>query len=228
MTYIAWVSTEGGGPPPGALTWYFGEYAAGGLMPGGANAASTARDEFVARLVGSVTWEDWGDDISGPWGAAASMASVDIVRNGVIASFPADSPAITAGDNNGRFNTDPVLNGTELLCEVGLTNETGSVSELVMTFSPSVAAWGSFITDLGDFSEGSSIALEITKSTSGTESYTISTGSKPDGMLTFIGFVDDSGTTYSSIRIHIVTPDTGAADGIGLDDVYWCDASYIA
>lgn len=228
MTYVAWVSTEGGGPPSGELTWYFGDHPAGGTMPGSSNPATVARDDFVARLAETITWEDWeGEGPYGPWEAGTSLDGVEIVRNGVTADFAGTASAVVAGENSGRFNVDPPGFISELFCETQLRNETGDVREFVMNFAPPIVAWGAFLTDLGDFS-GSPISIEITKFGGGTESYELTPGGELDGMLHFIGFVDDSGATYTSIRIHVVDANTGAADGVGLDDIYWCDASGLA
>lgn len=227
MTYVAWVSTEGGGPPSGGLTWYFGEYAAGGSMPSGSNAATTARDDFVANLAETVTWEDWeGEGPWGPWESAMDLTGVEITRNGVTADIVGTAFATLTTDNNGRFNVDPPL-PPSLFCETIISDALGP-SQFQMNFTPAIVAWGAFLTDLGDFFDAP-ISIEITKSGGGTETYELTTGGASNGMLTFIGFVDDSGTTtYTSIRIYASGTEESNTDGVGLDDIYWCDASGLA
>ena len=163
MTYVAWVSTEGGGPPSGGLTWYFGDHPAGGTMPGSSNPATVARDDFVARLAETITWEDWeGEGPYGPWEAGTSLDGVEIVRNGVTADFAGTASAVVSGENSGRFNVDPPGFISELFCETQLRNETGDVREFVMNFAPPIVAWGAFLTDLGDFATVNRLYGEVT------------------------------------------------------------------
>lgn len=219
----------GGGGPPGGFTWYYGLYEAGGVMSSG-NAATDARDDFVAALTVGVEFEDFEGNAPGgdPWESSASLLATSITKNGVAMTFEND--ATTATDNNGRFSTSDST-ALVLFAEASLLNDGVTDTFVRLTFSPPVAFFGCYLTDVGDFSSGDIVYIEVDRTGGGMETHNITDAEYANGNLVFIGFTDTGGDTYDEVRIRVHQWSGGGAaetDGIGIDDIYWGEQADLA
>ena len=205
IRYIPFISTSGsGGGGLLGLVWYEAEDTTPALAV--TAVPSAKRDEFIARLsVSGVETFDGtfffeGDEY--PFEGGLSVAGISVVVNGVTATF--DQGDIQA-NLAGRFNT---TSGGSLHLDIG-----SALTMLSISFDTPVAAFGSYLTDVGDF-EGQ-VSMVLHKSGGGTITHDIDhTLAGPSGGLMFVGFVDDT-DTYT--QVDYIASNT--AEAIGIDDM---------
>lgn len=219
MPFINYIKAAGGGGT-GALTWYYGERTSSSAAPSGN--PKTQHDLMVAALSGTPTAEGWESfDVEGGLDVVTSTHDGGLTIDWTLddnGGFNIDFGAglsITNVATNGRFNT---TSGGDRWPECALP--------LIGTPSASVAYWGAYLTDVGDFSPGAPFAIEITDDADNVVTYTFTPSSTDTGLI-FVGFIDPTGTKYKRIRLAPTgeevfdDPDTfyTFSDGYGMDDV---------
>jgi hypothetical protein len=213
IRYIPFIAAAGGGGGLLGLVWYEAE----DTVPALAVTAvpSAKRDEFAARLsVSGVETFDgtfFFEGVEYPFESAIFMNGLSVVVNGVSCTFDAGQiePA-TAG----RFNT---TSGGSLYVQIG-----GATTMLSLAFDVPIAAFGTYLTDVGDFD--GQVSMVLHKSGGGTITHDIDhTISGPSGGLMFVGFVDDT-DTYT--QVDYIASNT--AEAIGIDDMRIATAAQLS
>lgn len=206
----AWRPAGGVAPPPPSGFLLFEGYTAapGGVVTG---AAETKRDEFLSYCLVSAqepyeepTWENGFPLNSGP-----------TVSNGNSATVTATIMPVITVNNAGRFNTTPAG---------ALFAEVSSPCYPVWTFVGSMAGFGFFMTDAGDFD--AVWTARVTDENAVVTDYQINAGGEPNGNLRFWGFIDFSGLGYVSVELRC-DPDI-SGDAVGIDDVYIVNAGQVS
>lgn len=197
----------------GLIVYEAEDTAPGGVVTSG---PSAARSEFMARL--SIvsdsesfdgTFEFEGDTY--PFEDALTMTGIGVVVNGVTATF--SDGVISSGTGSGRFNT---TSGGAFYVQLG------GEAMLSLTFDSPIAAFGAYLTDVGDFV--GQVSATLHKTGGGTVDIDLThTVNGPNASLMFWGFVDDV-DTYDSIDIV----SSSAAEAIGLDDMVIATAAQLA
>jgi hypothetical protein len=196
-----------------APTVFFGEdLNPGGTVPAGGN-AQTARNSFLSSLVGvgNENFESF-----------ANLTSIG--GAGINISFPGSSGAINANLSSGA---DPLGGG---ICDQtvgGTVNGIGcgfqrfatspnnylqNASNMVLTFSSAIAAFGFYGTDFGDFDQQVTLTLE----NGDTQELVVDSTQGPTagGNVLFWGMIDPT-NSYTSITFST----TGGTDVFGFDDM---------
>jgi hypothetical protein len=210
-----WSGAAGGGGGPTGLVFYFAE-----VLPSPAESLqappTTERATFMARLTvsGSEGWES-GVSLGDPMDAYA------FTTNGVTATIGAASAGATFVDAafDGLFNTTP---GGTFYAQMSFDDGFGGFVPVTFTFSTPVAAFGCYLTDIGDF--GGDLTVTLNKTGGGTVVHSVPSTSGTTGWLAFWGFVDDSSQTYDSIEM--VSNDVSEA--IAIDDVVMATFAQLA
>lgn len=216
MTYVAFVGATG---PVTGYTVYEGENTgAAGDISGVVGDPPAARAAFMARLTG-VSVEDF--ESYNPGSVDRQFQERPVTRNGTTMQINSDYGSagtyfvVVTWSGSGRFNT---TSGGEQL----LDNCVASAAyPITITFTTPIAAFGWYLTDLGDFS--GQISMELTKSGGGTVSFDIDhTLGAANGSLYFWGFVDQI-DTYTQVKVLC----SSSEDIFGIDDWVWATASYL-
>lgn len=216
------------GPPAGDVTIYEGEGTTGyGTVDG---PALTKQTEFLARLTGyaKLTFDDVIDPFTGVYSHGDPLLGVGFVKNTVTATFscvtPAGTEKISSDTSNGRYNTTPAGEFSEFLDPLFADGLKISITApITISWSPAIAAFGFFATDIGDFA--GVVGLRLTKSDTSTIDYPLTYLVPSDGNLYFWGIVDTTGTTYT--KIEFIDSSGTTEDFFGLDDIVYVPASYI-
>jgi hypothetical protein len=178
--------------------------------------AKTARDAFVAACsnTGVIDFESETQFalLSGSSktfvGASPARSATLSVSGGAWAEFDAN---FSYGSFIGAFNTTGAATSPN---DSGLFLYVEPPTTLTVDFSAAVAAFGCYITDVGDSNE--QITARLTKSGGGTLDYIVPhSTSTADGQCLFWGFVDPTGQTYTKVEFII----TSSGGSIAFDDL---------
>lgn len=225
MPVLNIIKAAGGGPSLPAFTVFYGERLGSMAAPSGD--PLTAANSFDSYTTG-VTIETWesktlgavGGSITSTHGGGLTGTFVPDHGEAGVNEFYDDSGFndINVGNvtTNGRFNT---TSGGSKFIETALP--------VIYTPSASVAGWGGYFTDAGDFSRP--MTIELTDDDDTVTTYPIGHTLNGTDTLFFWGFIDPSGTLYKRIRIlsegDYTPPEFGDPgftifnDFFGLDDV---------
>lgn len=216
-------------PPVGVFTIYEGYTDAGGEVITGA--ATIAQTAFLNAVSPTITAEDFESyDLSG---GPVTINSDTFTHNGIDCTFGGDiilaiNIQVTDVTGNGRFNT--TSGGSQWADGILMSQD----YPLEFNFSSPIAAFGLFITDLGDFGVGAITQVRLTKSAGsggGTSLHNVTTSSaNANGTLHFWGFTDGT-ATYDKVELlrdvsSVDDPDV-LTDAIGIDDLFFAPASYL-
>lgn len=213
-------------PPIGDVTIYEG----GHTVPQEVGGTALAQhDLFVARL-DTFAMLAFDEEVSPGvpvYAPGDPVLGVGFARNGITMTMSCSSPSgieeISADTTSGRFNTTPLsfADVVELFAD---NLKISSSAPITLNFSPNVAAFGFYATDIGDF--GGVVKLRLTKNDATTIEYTMLIDvSTTNGNVYFWGIVDTTGTTYS--KVEFISSDPGLDDFFGLDDIIYVDDTYI-
>ncbi len=196
---------------------FFGEdLSPGGTVPAG-GAAETARNSFLAMLsgVGNEDFESFANltSIGGP---------------GINVSFPGSGGAITAnltGANGGICDqtiggaVNGITCGFQRFATSG-NNYLQNGSNMVLTFTSAISAFGFYGTDFGDFDQ----EITLTLSNGDVQVFVIPStkGAAAGGNVLFWGMIDPT-NSYTSIAFST----TGSTDIFGFDDLVIGDQDQI-
>lgn len=196
----------------------------GGIVQGD---AATERALFEARLSGAQTTEDFES-----YAAADPMWSVPMVQNGITMLIPKpdlvnyNGPLlmlINDTDLNGRFNTTPA--GVNYLNTIPSYSTGSGVAPMTFYFTPSIAFFGAYFTDCGDFVGDWNFVFVADDNSMQTLTY--SPPGTHMGTLTFVGFVDDS-KLYKALIIYCAANTTPpGVNACGMDDATYGPASFL-
>ena len=188
---------------------FFGEdLNPGGTVPAGGN-AQTARNSFLSNLtgVGNENFESFGN-------------LTPITGGGINVNFPGSSGAITAnlaGSDGGICNQTIGGNVGNLGCGFSRFATSGNnylqnASNMLLTFSDDVAAFGFYGTDFGDING----VVSLTFTGGAVEVFDVPStqGSSADGNLIFWGIIDTD-NTFASVNFTA----SGGSDVFGFDDM---------
>lgn len=242
IKFIPFIATAGGGGSPHGLLFFYGlEQAPSEAVVGD---PVTERADFMSYLSGTANEPFDGFTV----GAAASLT---VTRNGTTCTIEqydavlnddfSDVIEVTANLQivnaaaNGRFNTSTTSDrwfeaslqtGTDASAPSGIWYQR---QRLQFTFSTSVAAFGFYGTDFGDFISGQSILALLTDSDDVETSHTLIDNTvRNDGSLIFWGFVNDL-KTYKKVVILVNQAEgVSGVDGIGIDDLVIATPAYLA
>lgn len=197
---------------------FFGEdLSPGGTVPAG-GAAETARNSFLSQLVG-VGNQDFE--------SFANLTSIG--GGGINISFPGSGGAITAnlsGSSGGIC--DQTIGGTVNGLTCGFqrfatsgNNYLQNGSNMTLSFSSAIAAFGFYGTDFGDFDQ----QVTLTLTNGPTQVFTVNStqGDAAGGNVLFWGMID-AGNSYTSISFST----TGGVDVFGFDDMVIGDRQQVA
>ena len=192
---------------------FFGEdLNPGGTVPAGGN-AQTARNSFLSSLVGvgNQTFESF-----------ANLTSIG--GAGINISFPGSGGAITANLSSGarpdrrrNLRPDRGRHGEWHYLRFRPFRDLGNnylqnASNMTLTFSSAIAAFGFFGTDFGDFDQQVTLTLE--NGTTQELAVDSTQGSAAGGNVLFWGMIDPA-NSYTSITFST----TGGTDVFGFDDM---------
>lgn len=215
IRYLQFISAAGGGGS-GGLRWFEAE----DTSPGGV-VTSGPSDELALFLDELTVSGSEGFEGSFTLGGeeytfenGLSMEGVEVVVNGTTATFGSTGAVASTSTASGRFNT---TSGGSIYIQAG-----GALTMLSITFDAPISAFGSYLTDVGDFSGQVSIVLY--KSGGGTVTHDIDhTVNGSSGSLMFVGFVDD---VDEYTQIDYIASST--LEGIGFDDMYIATQAQLA
>ena len=198
---------------------YFGEdLSPGGTVPVGGN-AETARNSFLSNLTGVGTEN---------FDSFSNLTSIG--GGGIGLSFPGSSGAITGtltGTNGGIC--DQTVGGTVNGITCGFSrfatsgnNYLQNASNMTISFSTGISAFGFMGTDFGDFSG----VVNVNFSGGGNASYAVNStqGSQANGNVLFWGLIDDT-NSFTSISFNATG---GSGDVFGFDDMTVGDIQQIS
>jgi hypothetical protein len=206
----------------------------GAPVPSGA--ALAARNAFMAYLIPGVEVETFESYALGYEGmpTSAPFIPVPFVLNGVSMTIPMpeSSPGVPyySGvsiptwyvSNSNFFNRwNTTSGGSKWLegCQTPLQAITNG-NPSVLEFSPSIAFFGAYITDIGDFAT-SSIFIRLIDDNDGFTDYTLPDAIDPSVFnVTFWGFASNGGILYKRIEFYSVVTASNI-DGWGMDDMTW-------
>jgi hypothetical protein len=219
---------RGTAPPAGDVTIYEGAGTTGeGVVDGPALDEQTA---FLARLTGysKLTFDELVSPFVGVYNSGDPILGVGFVKNTITATFscvtPAGTEQISSDTLNGRYNTTPASEISPVLDPLYADGLKISITApITISFSPAVAAFGFFATDIGDFA--GVVGLRLTKSDTTTITYPLTFVTSLNGNLYFWGIVDTTGTTYT--KLEFIDSSGTTEDFFGLDDLVYVPASYI-
>jgi hypothetical protein len=204
--------------------------------PAPAGNALTARNAFMAYLIPTVEVEDFESYSLGYEGmpTASPFTPTPFVLNGVSMTIPMpeSSPGVPFYSGGqlplwyvsndeifGRWNT--TTGGSKWLeaCQTPIQSIVDG-NPAVLEFSPSIAFFGAYLTDLGDFTT-SVIVIRLIDDNDGFTDYTMPAAVEPfQPSLAFWGFAANTGLLYKRIEFYSVVTATNI-DGWGFDDMTW-------
>ena len=203
IPFIAAAGGGGGGPQP--LHWFEAE----DLTP--SETVTTGPSDEQALFLAELTVSGVEDYESFTDGEDLTFGTSTV--NGVTVTYNS-SATVFGTPVAGRFNT---TSGGANWLQVG-----GSLTFLSLTFDVPIAAWGAYLTDVGDFT--GQVSMVLYKSGGGTVTHDIThTVAGPSGGLMFVGFVDGI-DEYD--QIDFVS--TSVLEVIGIDDMRVATQAHLA
>lgn len=185
------------------------------FIPGDA-AAEKARFLSYLTVSGVIDFERYSQVIGSPPAQPLDLNGMSDTSNGNVVTYSSLvnllQPDFALGNDVippgfGRFSTDPYIanpgGGGQWARMVGF-NRPG----VTMNFTTPIAAFGTYITDFGDFGldPTDAMIITLTKFGGGTVSVTgadLPAKSATEGNCIWWGFVDRTGTTYTSITFSV-------------------------
>jgi hypothetical protein len=192
------------------------------------NPALSAHDDFIAYLALTAEIQTW-ESVALNYRVSEYPVSPTLTLNGCGATVPAveSAPGVPffvngtvyyVTDNPGVFSRwNTTVGGANWLESCATPLVTSGVPFMGFDFSPSIAFFGSYFTDFGDWADSWIVIRLIADDNSFTD-YSMENAALESGSLTFWGFAANNGVTYKRIEFRNFGPHF---DAWGMDDTTW-------